>query len=65
MLLHVFTRLYFPDQSVANSIDPILLTIPNTRRCTLIAQSERKEKTPTFVFNLYIQGNNETVFFDA
>lgn len=54
------TRLYFADDPVAAS-DPILKLVPEHRRDTLLAQ-------PTAVgeysFNVVVQGENETVFFE-
>jgi protocatechuate 3,4-dioxygenase alpha subunit len=54
------TRLYYADDPDAAS-DPVLKLVPERRRHTLLAQ-------PTAVgeysFNVVVQGENETVFFD-
>lgn len=63
MLVHAITRIYFPEEST-NSTDPTLLSIPEDRRHTLIAQKEEKNGMTTYRFNINIQGENETVFFN-
>ncbi len=60
-LIHSFTRIYFEDESVLNEKDPTLQLIDEERRATLIA---RKESESTYVFDIYMQGEKETVFFD-
>ena len=40
---HAFTRIYFSDEGEANGKDPILQSVPEDRRGTLIAQ---REETP-------------------
>jgi protocatechuate 3,4-dioxygenase alpha subunit len=58
MLVRLVTRMYFPDEA-ANADDPVLHTI-NDRRGTLIA-----EPAPYgFRFDIHLQGDDETVFFD-
>ncbi len=56
------TRLYFPEEEAANSVDPVLNLIEQVdRRQTLIA-----ERTPYgYRFDIRLQGENETVFFDV
>ncbi len=56
------TRLYFPEEEAANSVDPVLNLIEQVdRRQTLIA-----ERTPDgYRFDIRLQGENETVFFDV
>lgn len=65
MLVHAYTRIYFADEA-ANAQDPVLKSIRNkARRNTLIAtRSERDEKV-VYRFDIRLQGNNETVFFDV
>jgi protocatechuate 3,4-dioxygenase, alpha subunit len=60
MLIHLYTRLYFSDES-ANAFDALLNTVDESRRQTLIAQAEPEH---TYRFNIYMQGANETVFFE-
>ena len=60
------TRLYFSDEAAANAKDPVLGVIEWTeRRATLIAQrEERKKAAPVYRFDIRLQGDGETVFFD-
>ena len=61
---HAYTRIYFSDEP-GNANDPILALVPADRRGTLIAQREEKRDGPTYVFDIRLQGENETVFFDV
>ncbi len=64
MLLHAFTRVYFNDEP-ANEHDPILNSVKNkARRSTLIAAREERNGKPVYHFDIRLQGQNETVFFD-
>ncbi|RYU94526.1 protocatechuate 3,4-dioxygenase subunit alpha [Emticicia agri] len=58
--LHSYTRLYFSDETELNSKDEVLNVVPEDRRHTLIA----KKKGNIYELNIYMQGDNETVFFD-
>ena len=60
LLKRLATRIYFPDDA-ANADDPVLALIPAARRATLIATLERDA---TFEWNVRVQGDAETVFFD-
>ena len=61
---HAYTRIYFADEA-ANAADPILALVPADRRATLIARREEKNGAPVYVFDVKLQGENETVFFDV
>jgi protocatechuate 3,4-dioxygenase, alpha subunit len=61
MLLHAYTRIYFPDEP-ANATDPVLNAVPGDRRGTLIAA---KLSEGVYRFDIHMQGARETVFFDA
>lgn len=64
MLVHAYTRIYFADEP-ANQMDPVLSSIKNkTRRGTLVAAREEKGGKPVYRFDIHLQGENETVFFD-
>jgi protocatechuate 3,4-dioxygenase alpha subunit len=64
MLIHAVTRLYFSDEP-ANEKDPVLNAIANpARRQTLIATLQDSNDLPTYCFNIHLQGDNETVFFN-
>lgn len=58
-LIHSYTRIYFSDE-VANATDEVLSQIEPERRATLIAQ----KKENYYLFDIHMQGDNETVFFD-
>lgn len=64
MLVHAYTRLYFADEAEANANDAILNLVPLERRQTLIALPEDRGDLPTYCFNIVLQGENETVFFN-
>jgi len=63
MLRQIYTRLYFSDEA-ANSADPILNLVPADRRPTLIAHKQSGKGQPAYRFDIRVQGENETVFFD-
>jgi protocatechuate 3,4-dioxygenase, alpha subunit len=63
MLLHTFTRIYFDDEAEANQHDPVLATVPAERRGTLIAKRDAGSGN-VYRFDIHMQGDNETVFFD-
>jgi protocatechuate 3,4-dioxygenase alpha subunit len=65
LLIHPYTRLYFPDEA-ANEIDPVLSSIEDTaRRDTLIAGKAEAIGKLVYRFDIVLQGEGETVFFDA
>jgi protocatechuate 3,4-dioxygenase, alpha subunit len=56
------TRMYFSDEEAANAEDPILSRIEHRMRVpTLIG----KREGDTVRFDIHLQGENETVFFDV
>jgi protocatechuate 3,4-dioxygenase, alpha subunit len=64
LLTHAFTRLYFSDEGEANQNDPVLNTITIERRGTLIAQRVHEGHRVQYRFDIYMQGDKETVFFE-
>ncbi len=55
------TRMYFGDEQQANAQDPILTRLEHQNRVpTLIAPRNGN----TYTFDIHLQGENETVFFD-
>lgn len=60
ILTHYVTRLYFSDDPDAAQ-DPVLNLVPEHRRHTLLAQPTSAGE---YVFDVIVQGENETVFFD-
>ena len=59
LLNHCITRVYFPDDD--HGSDPVLEQVPAERRATLVALETAPNR---FQFNIHMQGENETVFFD-
>jgi protocatechuate 3,4-dioxygenase alpha subunit len=60
------TRMYFPDEEEANKADPVLNIIEQpARRETLIARREERGGEVVYVFDIHLQGDRETVFFDV
>ena len=62
LLKQLCTRIYFPDDA-ANGDDAILQLVPADRRGTLLANALSRDYT-SMEWNVYLQGANETVFFD-
>ncbi|WP_299184903.1 protocatechuate 3,4-dioxygenase subunit alpha [uncultured Psychrobacter sp.] len=63
--LHLQTRAYFDDEEAANENCPILNRVPSpVRRKTLIAVKESNNEKPRYRFDIRLQGDDETVFFD-
>jgi protocatechuate 3,4-dioxygenase alpha subunit len=59
------TRAYFDDETEANAADPVLNLIEwEKRRPTLIAKRSVRDGKPVYRFDIRIQGDGETVFFD-
>ena len=63
MLRQVYTRMYFSDEA-DNARDAVLALVPADRRNTLIAQKETQGGTTVYRFNIRVQGDDETVFFE-
>jgi len=63
--LGLHTRVYFDDEAEANANDPILNSIEwAPRRQTLIAKRFEENGEVVYRFDIRIQGDDETVFFD-
>ena len=60
LLKRLVTRIYFEDGEGLND-DPILNLVPAERRATLIASRENPQN---YRFDIHLQGDTETVFFD-
>ena len=59
------TRMYFSDEQAANAADPVLNLIEwEVRRKTLIAERTERDGQVVYRFDIHIQGQDETVFFD-
>jgi protocatechuate 3,4-dioxygenase alpha subunit len=61
ILTRLVTRLYFEDDP-ANVEDQVLTLVPAGRRGTLIA---RQTAPDAYQFDIVLQGDNETVFFEV
>ena len=64
IMLRLFTRLYFSDE-IHNANDPILSLVPGERCLTLIAHRQDGDGLPTYTFDIRLQGEGETVFFEV
>jgi protocatechuate 3,4-dioxygenase alpha subunit len=61
LLKRVITRIYFADEASANAEDPVLSRIPDPdARSTLIAEAT----DDGYRFDIRLQGERETVFFE-
>lgn len=63
ILKRLFTRIYFEGEP-ANAADPILALVPAERRATLIARPDPANRQ-LYRIDIHLQGDKETVFFDA
>lgn len=59
LLNRLFTRIYLPEDTAALAADPLLASLPEDRRRTLIAT---REEDGGLRFDVSLQGENETVF---
>jgi protocatechuate 3,4-dioxygenase alpha subunit len=60
LLKRLVTRIYFPDEEEANTVDPVLSSIEDREfRETLIARDEGG----VLRFDIHLQGDGQTVFF--
>lgn len=60
------TRLYFDDEAAANAADPVLGLIEiASRRDTLLARRSVQDGQVVYRFDIHLQGERETVFFDV
>ena len=63
--LGLHTRMYFADEAQANMECPVLMRIEHRQRLpTLFAAREAGEAVATYRFDIHLQGDRETIFFD-
>jgi protocatechuate 3,4-dioxygenase, alpha subunit len=62
LLRRLVTRIYFPGEAT-NETDAVLSRVPSHRRSTLIAVPS-SDAPDTLIWDVHLQGNQETVFFD-
>ena len=63
-LRNLYTRLYFSDNMAANEQDDLFKAVPENRRKTLIANRLEVNGLVFYEFNIRMQGEEETVFFE-
>lgn len=63
LLRHLVTRMYFPDEAAANADDPTFNLVPPENRATLIARAVGGDRGTSLRFDIYLQGEKETVFY--
>jgi len=64
LLKQLTTRIYFADQHAANETDPVLNAIEDAAiRRTLLA-APLTGAIPTYSFDIILQGEGETAFFE-
>src|SRR6266481_754843 len=64
LLKRLVSRIYFPGEQL-NATDAVLNTVAPERRSTLIARIENSARPQVLRFDIVLQGENETVFFDV
>lgn len=60
LLNRVVTRIYFPHETEANDADPVLRSLSERDRATLVAVPDGHGLR----FDIHLQGDHETAFFD-
>jgi protocatechuate 3,4-dioxygenase alpha subunit len=65
VLVHAYTRIYFSDDAAAFEKDPVLTTVMTERRRTLVAERTETAAGTVYRWDIRMQGDAETVFFDA
>lgn len=63
LLIQAYTRIYFADEMDRNLSDPIFSQLPAARRDTLIAQRDDSSSQAIYTFDIHMQGDKETLFF--
>ncbi|MBI1243878.1 MAG: protocatechuate 3,4-dioxygenase subunit alpha [Alphaproteobacteria bacterium] len=63
--IHLQTRVYFSDEEKANAADPALKAVaePKLQKTLIAARTSRNGQT-VYRFDIRLQGDDETVFFD-
>jgi protocatechuate 3,4-dioxygenase alpha subunit len=63
--IHLQTRMYFPEEAAANATDPALRAVGEPALIeTLIARRQERGNEMVYRFDIHLQGERETVFFD-
>ncbi|MFH9859284.1 protocatechuate 3,4-dioxygenase subunit alpha [Streptomyces sp. NPDC017202] len=61
LLVHLFTRIYLPEDTAAHARDPLLAGLDPARRGTLVAAGDGRG---AYRFDIRLQGEGETVFLE-
>ncbi|MCF4135775.1 protocatechuate 3,4-dioxygenase subunit alpha [Streptomyces sp. Tue 6430] len=61
LLVHLFTRIYLPEDTAAHAGDPLLAGLDPARRGTLVAAADGRG---AYRFDIRLQGEGETVFLE-
>lgn len=64
LLDRVVTRVYFSDEADANDADPVLASIEESRKGSLVALAD-PPGSGLYRFDVRLRGEDETVFFDV
>lgn len=63
LLRHLVTRLYFPDEP-GNDEDVVMRIVPENRRATIVIARDA-DTAAGFLWDIHLQGERETVFFET
>lgn len=64
LLVHAVGRIYFADEADKNAEDEVFRAVPVARRHTLMATRDESAPMATYRFDIHLQGDAETVFFN-
>ncbi|MGO8915520.1 MAG: protocatechuate 3,4-dioxygenase subunit alpha [Stellaceae bacterium] len=65
LLKHLVTRIYFADLAAANEADPVLSGIEDPAARQSLLAKPVNGATPAYRFDVVLQGEGETAFFDV
>ncbi|MEM7045635.1 MAG: protocatechuate 3,4-dioxygenase subunit alpha [Pseudomonadota bacterium] len=65
LLNHLFTRIYFDDETAANATDPVLAKLAKEKQTTLLARRRSGSDPAVYHHDIHMQGPMETIFFDV
>ena len=65
LLDRVVTRIYFPDEAAANAADPVLASVGDPDRVATLVARAKPGAADLYRFDIRLQGEHETVFFDV
>ncbi len=64
LLRQAHTRIYFSDEMASNIADPVYTQLPDERRDSLIALRSTELGSVRYRFDIHMQGERETLFFN-